>query len=377
MNFKKYYKEKNINEMSLPPGFTPDMIGDEDEFIKRPTDEIEEDINDAEIGDVDVGELRGRKLDPKKYKQYKAAERPEKLIHKSVLFDVDGVERSEEEIIKILKVRPNKLISQNTKIAKSGTNQIFYDLTLPAFMGVWADEKTNTLKTIKTCPNADKCKNFCYAARGGYIMFSPSGIASSRLITFLMNDYEGFKSRLASELQSALMSAKTSGNKVVLRLSDSGDLLSESYLAMVYDIARSFPSILFYTYTKMVSMIKKNASNQPKNVIFNFSFGGTEDDLIDTKVDKHAVVVPKSVFSDLEIEDETAKYRNYTPKALKTLKQRVADKYNLDPSTVITYAEMIRKPNSKTKKWNVIVWKGAGDNSAARADVLGTYLLFH
>lgn len=377
MNFKAYYREENINEMSLPPGFTSDMIGDKDEFIKRPTDEIEEDINDAEIGDVDVEELRDRKLHPEKYKQYKAAERPEKLIHKSLLFDVNGNPTSEEDIINVLKVRPKKLISQNTKMAKSGTNQIFYDLTLPAYIGVFVDEKNNTLKTIKTCKNAKTCKNFCYASRGGYIMFSPSSINASRLVTFLMNDYDGFKNKLASELQAALKSAKTSGNNVVLRLSDSGDIISESYLAMIYDIARSFPTILFYTYTKMVSMIKKNASNQPKNVIFNFSFGGTEDDLIDTKVDKHAVVVPTSVFSDLEIEDETPTYRLYTDEAIKKLKSRIAEKYNLDPSSVITYAEMIKKPNSKTKKWNVIVWKGAGDNSAARSDVIGTYLLFH
>jgi hypothetical protein len=38
---------------------------------------------------------------------------------------------------------------------------------------------------------------------------------------------------------------------------------------------------------------------------------------------------------------------------------------------------MMKIPVGAEPKWNVIVMPGAGDNSANRNDVTGSYLLFH
>ena len=104
--------------------------------------------------------------------------------------------------------------------------------------------------------------------------------------------------------------------------------------------------------------------------------------MINVKKEKYAKVVPANIFVDIEKE----KIRNkegsitevkYSPESLKLLKQRIAKEYKLNPSSIITYDEMIKLPESKNKKWNVLVWKGHGDDAAIRKDVLGIYLLIH
>jgi hypothetical protein len=65
------------------------------------------------------------------------------------------------------------------------------------------------------------------------------------------------------------------------------------------------------------------------------------------------------------------------PKELDTFKSRLAQKFNIDKNSILTYDEMMAKPKGTEPKWNVIVVPGDGDDSANRADVNGSYLLFH
>ena len=112
----------------------------------------------------------------------------------------------------------------------------------------------------------------------------------------------------------------------------------------------------------------------------------TQQKQVDTKKYKHSAVVAKELFSDLvkrvEIKDEDGKMvksLNFKDKkAEDTFKERLAKKYDLDVSTILTYDEMMDTPKSSDKnKYNVIVVPGQGDVSASRKDVLGTYLLIH
>jgi len=97
------------------------------------------------------------------------------------------------------------------------------------------------------------------------------------------------------------------------------------------------------------------------------------------------VIVPKEIFGDLlkrdgrhYAKDANGKLMFNNPLALDTLKQRLADKYGVDKSTVITYDKMLSIPEGQEPKWNVIVMpSGDGDVSAQRQDVRITFLLVH
>ena len=84
-----------------------------------------------------------------------------------------------------------------------------------------------------------------------------------------------------------------SGGKAV-RIHDSGDFFSYEYLLDWLEVAQKNPKILFYTYTKQVSWLKKTQEEGlvPANFVFIFSMGGREDHLINTKKDRHDDIFP-------------------------------------------------------------------------------------
>jgi hypothetical protein len=311
--------------------------------------------------------------------KYLPAERPQRMIHSSALLKVltpDGKEIDQNQLKKLITVRPEQIISQNSKLAGSGAeaNEVFYDLTLPAYQGLFYNEKEDKFQVVKTCPSAGACKAYCYATSGGYVQYEGPWLSSTRTINYLMNDYQGFKAQLMQELNSAVAAHGKKGKKVVLRWHDAGDFFSETYLLMAFDIAKSTPEVRHYAYTKQVGLVKQHMDKKPENFIFNFSKGGTQDKLVDFNTSKHSKVVPYVLFKDLKVEKGVP----LTPEDKTTIKQRVANHYSLNPDTVIAYDELVRMPvGSEKSKYNVIVRPGDGDDAAAREDVLGTYLLIH
>jgi len=398
-------------EMSLPKGFTSFDVMSIDDFldqeakndnivfvnVKNPITSTFENVidgyltekdaekdaeNDAEneynaqISDVDINKLKHQRMgDPSK--NIAIARRPEKMLHKSNIVDENGKLLNNNKLKKMITTRPAKIIDQNTKLKKSGASeQVFYDLTLPSYMGLFVDESTGEFKIIRTCPAAGECSKYCYAAKGGYVMFPASGLNASRTVNFLMNDPDGFKEQILSELEHGETIANKKNNSVVLRWHDSGDFLSEKYIQLAFDIARLTPDVLHYAYTKQIPLVRKLEEQKPDNFVFNFSFGGIYDVDIDPLVDKHARVIPANLFKDLPSKVINGKLV-FPEASIKALKQRVGKEFKVSPKTVLTYDELLNTPPSKSKKWNVLVWKGHGDDSATRKDVLGTYLLFH
>ena len=57
------------------------------------------------------------------------------------------------------------------------------------------------------------------------------------------------------------------GVSVSIRWHDAGDFFSDPYLKLAYDVAKTFPDVQFYAYTKMASVA---ASEKPNNFIINF-----------------------------------------------------------------------------------------------------------
>lgn len=384
MRFDEYYLIESVN---MAPGFSKSDTESIDEFLK---DELgtssdigaEEEIKDADVKPVDINDLRTLKMKqyepPKKDREFGIADRPQKMIHKSTFFDENGKLLTNNQLRKVIEVRPKKLISQNGKMVKSGIGQIFYDFSIPAYQGLYVDEATGEFRVVRTCPAAGECKKFCYASKGSYVKFPVASLATTRVINYLMNDYDGFKNQLITEIRKLVKLDAKKGLKVVLRWHDSGDFLSPKYLDMAFDIARATPEVLHYTYSKQIPLVKSKMSEMPKNFKITFSKGGVFDELIDTKKDTFADVVPFSLFKDLKYTKGEDNYSvHFAPEEIEELKKRVSEHFKINPKNLITYDEMQKIKDTGIKKYYVLVWKGNGDDAASRSDVKGIFLFFH
>jgi hypothetical protein len=281
--------------------------------------------------------------------------------------------------------RPTKLLKQNEKITHSGGETAqYYNIGLPALKGLAVNEKTGDFIVVDTCPGAGACKVYCYAKKGGYVQWKASSMSQTKVLNFLLNDPQGFKAKLESEIQTEVDKFAKKGAKVVIRWHDAGDFFSPDYVDLAYSVARKFPQVDFYAYTKMADVA---TGNKPNNFKMNFSMGATpeQEKQIQPKSTKHSTVVPKPMFTDLIlkdtkgklIKDKDGKIQFKSPEAVDVLKSKLSAKYGVPKDSIITYDEMKVIPAGKEPKWNVIVKPGDGDESANRADVVGTWLLIH
>lgn len=165
-----------------------------------------------------------------------------------------------------------KLFSQNQKMKRSsgGRFKKIVNFTLPAFQ---------TKDGFRTCPMAGVCASGCYARMGAYVW--PKVYAKHR--ANLEATFEnGFVESAVAEL--------TRAKPDLVRIHDSGDFYSESYLTDWFAIARLMPDTQFYAYTKMVSLVKRLAWALPENLTVIFSLGGKQDALINQGTDRHSRV---------------------------------------------------------------------------------------
>ena len=290
-------------------------------------------------------------------------------------FDLDALRA---EITK----RPNKITSQNQKMQHSdGTSSIFLNVGLPALKGLAVNEKTGEFVIVDTCPGAGACQTFCYAMKGSYVMFKAVSMNQTRLLNYLLNDPDGFAEEMDAEIK--LAQAKNRRAQLKVRWHDAGDFFSPEYLSVAYKIAKANPKVLFYAYTKLSGIA---AGEKPDNFIMNFSGGAKPQQQVgvDFTKTKHSRVVPNSMFWDLIVKkgskpekDAKGRMQFASQENLNQFKQRLGKAFHVDPKSVLTYDEMMATKDDGVPKWNVIVVPGDGDDSAARKDVIGTYLLFH
>lgn len=167
-----------------------------------------------------------------------------------------------------------ELLTQNSKIRLSSVRT--FNFGIPAYRSTTG---------LITCPSAGRCKQGCYALAGGY--------------TF-KNVRPAFEERLAATRRpyfvKAMIAEIIATRAARIRIHDSGDFYSAEYLDRWIAVARALPSVQLYAYSKQVSMIKRAVL--PDNFTVVFSFGGTEDHLIDVRQDRHARVF--ETLDDLE-----------------------------------------------------------------------------
>jgi len=323
-------------------------------------------------GDYNIDKTNARQLTPADRSKYKLP------TDQNLELDYDF-----EELGRILNIppSPDQMLGQNGKMGKTN----FYNITLPAWRGIFYDKDQKKFYVINVCGKADTCAKVCFAQMGNFIKNDATIRLHAQKLNYLLNHAETWKSRIIAGIK-----ALNDGvSLVVVRWHDSGDFFSEEYMKLAFEVAEETGFGEHYAYTKEVGTAKKLESIKPENFEFKFSFGGKEDHMIDKSVDAHAVIVPKEVFGDLQPDEEKfskktqktyiAKGWNFSDEAFAELKQRLAKKYGIDVDTIKTYDELKEIPYSKSnpRTLNVIGVSGNSDISALRRDVLGIYLLVH
>ena len=358
------------------------------------------------VGTPDLDKAGNVKVDKKgneKYTTGKTAGDKYKMpyIHRSSVVSYlspDGKSYDEDAVKQTLAIRPKALLKQNEKMKHSnGEFEQFFNVGFAALVGIALDEQTNNLIVVNTCPGAGSCKVDCFAMKGGKIQFKAAWQSDGRILTYLLNDPDGFFNQLSSEI-SREASAAAKGDKkfpngwqVTVRWHDAGDFFSPEYLDMALKMAAKHPDVRFYAYTKMAGAA---LAQKPDNFIINWSEGANtaqekqvkaKDPNLDTT--KNSRIVPEKLFYDLLAKDEKGNLKKTddgawqpaSPEALAEMKQRIAKAYGISVSSILSYTEYMAKRNSipAGMKYNVIVAPGEGDVSANDPGVLSTLLLRH
>ncbi len=162
------------------------------------------------------------------------------------------------------------LLTQNSKLKKTSKNLNLrvFNFGIPAY-------KSASGKL--TCPMADECVEFCYAKKGAYVWSNVQPAFEKR---YQLSKTLEFIDAMNSEIKKK--------RPEYVRVHDSGDYYSRSYLAKWITIANQNPSVKFYSYTNMVDMIKN--TNLPDNYDIIFSDSGKQKHMIDQSADRHTKI---------------------------------------------------------------------------------------
>lgn len=195
--------------------------------------------------------------------------------------------------------RPKTLLTQNSELRKAGV----WNWTLPAFVVTLPNGER-----FNCCPNAGSCARVCYARFGTY-RFSNVAQRHMNNLLYVLEDLPGWEAQMVAEVNGRRFRATgkphrlyhdptdqwlhtwlQAGGKAV-RIHDAGDFFNRDYLDAWCRIADKTRHVLFYAYTKEVTLIRE-ASPLPRNLRVLFSFGGREDHLLDDSMDRCADVFP-------------------------------------------------------------------------------------
>lgn len=122
-----------------------------------------------------------------------------------------------------------------------------------------------------TCPGANACKGVCYAKQGMYL--TPQ-VRTARLRALKQTVRTTFVKYVISDIENYF-----NGKYNAIRIHDSGDFYSQEYLDKWKEIAKEFPKIKFYAYTKALHL--DLYTNKPKNFHIIQSLGGKYDKKVD------------------------------------------------------------------------------------------------
>ena len=437
-SFKIKYDFENLAAMtSLPSNKINIIFGEKKspEDVKQIQNQFKSDM-EAALHDLFNDESQGLKLymynQGGKFKKVdiKDFSKVVKSIHRNLfaqkgdtgikeLFKVSAVNTSLGKNVKVSNTQ-KKMDSLDSNKKLSSTEGTVMDFTLPAYRGLvlmkreWTDiygkkHPGNSLAVINTCPAAGKCKNFCYATKGGYIMFNSPQLQAAKMLTKLVNEPQQFKQEMISAIKSASKS-----KKLTLRWHDAGDFFTTGYFELVMDIAKKTPDVLHYAYTKRADLLKKSIAGEiakiPDNFVFDISKGSIYDKSISKDLIKNGMkfsdVTPtkfkKSELTpeilsqlndkkDIDVREEEVIFKFPSKDELKALDGEKDDVYkDLHDGYIMalkhvydfkipikTYTEMSKTKEGSAGKFHVLVYGDDGDAGAFRKDVVGSLLVIH
>lgn len=176
--------------------------------------------------------------------------------------------------------RPARLLTQNSEMRQIGV----WNWSLPAWAGRLADGRT-----YNTCPSAGICAQACYARHGTYTWPVVRAKHQANLM-YVIDDLAGWQAAMVAEL------GATKFRGAWIRIHDSGDFFSDTYLQTWLDICRARPDTNFYAYTKEVSRFRALVEpDPPPNFLWVYSYGGTQDAALNPAVDRVADVFPDEI----------------------------------------------------------------------------------
>jgi hypothetical protein len=423
-------KLSGLEEATKLPASSRDLKGQEfQDYMNR--------IKGTDDIDKKTGQVKLDKKGNEKYVSGKTKSDKYKMpyIHRSSIIEYlgpDGKTYDEDKIKQALSQRPKSLLKQNEKMKHSnGEFEQFFNVGFAALTGIAVDEQTDNLIIVNTCPGAGSCKVDCFAMKGGKVQFKAAWQSDGRILTYLLNDPDGFFNQLSSEIAKEEAAGKKGDKKfpngwqTTVRWHDAGDFFSPEYLDMALKIAAKHPDVKFYAYTKMAGAA---LAKKPPNFIINWSEGANtsqekqvkaKDANLDTT--KNSRIVPDELFQDLLVKDEkknlvkgASGQWQVQPDKLPELKQRLAKQYGLSANSILSYDEYrakrlksiqdwFAKNNDRVQKllaqgakmkdihslrdkeissgvqmkYNVIVAPGEGDISANDPNIISTLLLRH
>ena len=121
---------------------------------------------------------------------------------------------------------------------------------LPRTTGIW------NLPSGITCPNStDECRKHCYAKKAERMY--PQTLPFRHINLKLSQFSDIFIETIADEIH-------RKKRCYAIRIHESGDFWSQSYLNDWIDLAKMFPDIVFYAYTKSYHL---DFSKRPKNML--------------------------------------------------------------------------------------------------------------
>ncbi|MDT5029450.1 MAG: hypothetical protein QOE61_5876 [Micromonosporaceae bacterium] len=171
--------------------------------------------------------------------------------------------------------RPNRLLTQNREMKSIGA----WNWSLPAWAGRLADGRT-----YNTCPSAGICRHLCYALNGTY-RWPVVRARHHANLAFVLDDLAGWEHAMTTELGAAKF------RSAWIRIHDAGDFLSDDYLNAWLRICRARPEVNFYCYTEEVGRFRRLVEpDRPGNLLWVYSYGGTQDHLLNADTDRVADV---------------------------------------------------------------------------------------
>lgn len=268
---------------------------------------------------------------------------------------------------------PANIINTNEKILKSGgPHEYVYKTGIPAFRGIAYDIEKGEFYYINTCPGAGSCSVICYALKGRYIQYPASYDSMTRRLNYLLNYPDKYEEQMYNELKAKCKEHNAMEgykSKVLLRWNDSGDFFAKRYVKIAENVMKRLQSEGFnigsYAYTKVADVAKDQKFG---GATFSAGANKQQSSQVDPSKQKMSQIVPASIFKGLnlmKVADE------------QELKGRVAKHFNLNPTDVLTYDELMNTPKGDVPKYHVIVTPNDGDDAAFRNDVKTILLTQH